>query len=347
MSVAEKVATGLTALGYPIAICLFSSQIPMFRQMMKHGSSEGYPLLPTLSTLATAVLWAAYCTLVTARTDLAVLNGIGALYCVIYFLVYLRYTTEAHRRLRVLAEFGGVLAFTLGLVGVLWVFNVAAKESILGTIVVVINVIMLGSPALSIGAAVKALDASRVPGAMAAASLISTINWGVFATLIGDPFILAPNIAGFFLSTAQLLALGYIRMQVRKGETGKAAAPVAGAAECHGAAALTAAAAPAVVVAVATEVAALKKSSGSLGAELASAAPMAAAAEPVTGEGEGEGEEVEVEAAEETEDPAAVLHVTAPRGHKHSAIPPVSSSASIDTVCTIASEVQELHAAQQ
>ena len=109
--------------------------------------------------------------------------------------------------------------------------------TICGVVAAAVNVVMFAAPTASIVTAVRELDYRRVPFAFTVVCLASGLVWSAFAILAGDAFLLTPNVIGTVLSSAQLVALGYIRWKVGAGgvpsiklggdaEGGKAAAVV-------------------------------------------------------------------------------------------------------------------------
>ncbi|KAG1702222.1 hypothetical protein DVH05_010012 [Phytophthora capsici] len=74
----------------------------------------------------------------------------------------------------------------------------------MGFITVTTTVVMYASPMATIVNVIRTKTASSMPFTMGVVVVFNSFCWGFYAALVGNAFILAPNIAGFTLGTIQL-----------------------------------------------------------------------------------------------------------------------------------------------
>lgn len=196
-------------LAYPIALFLFSAQIPICRQMRIERSSDQFTFLPTVLTSGTCFLWLSYGMYEGNWTVIAV-NLLGIAFQVAYAICFCYYASPRQRRNKLLT-IAALFVLLAALDVPMFALRPDSGRQVLGTITVIINVGMFASPIFAVRTALQSLDTSRVPVALTVASLASSLLWGAWALLVGDTFVFTPNVFGLVLCSAQLIAVAYIR----------------------------------------------------------------------------------------------------------------------------------------
>ncbi|GMF30823.1 unnamed protein product [Phytophthora lilii] len=79
-----------------------------------------------------------------------------------------------------------------------------AVGTTMGFITIATTVVMYASPMATIVRVIQTKTASSMPFTMGVVTVMNSFCWGFYAALVGNAFILAPNIAGFTLGTIQL-----------------------------------------------------------------------------------------------------------------------------------------------
>ncbi|EGZ08363.1 hypothetical protein PHYSODRAFT_355992 [Phytophthora sojae] len=74
----------------------------------------------------------------------------------------------------------------------------------MGFITIATTVVMYASPMATIVRVMQTKTASSMPFTMGIVVVMNSFCWGFYAALVGNAFILAPNIAGFTLGVIQL-----------------------------------------------------------------------------------------------------------------------------------------------
>jgi lipid-A-disaccharide synthase-like uncharacterized protein len=63
--------------------------------------------------------------------------------------------------------------------------------------------------------ATKSLDTSRVPRLLSIVQLVGSLTWITYGALVGDNFVVVPNLVGATFAAIQLLVLLYIHVRQR------------------------------------------------------------------------------------------------------------------------------------
>lgn len=94
-----------------------------------------------------------------------------------------------------------------------------AVGNTMGFITVATTIVMYASPMATIVNVVRTKTASSMPFTMGVVVVFNSFCWGFYAALVGNAFILAPNIAGFTLGVIQLsLTFIYPRSAPKDGQ---------------------------------------------------------------------------------------------------------------------------------
>lgn len=217
---AETVALGFSSFGTVLALILFAAQIPMFRQLIRAGSSEGFTVPPTLFLFGNCLLWSGCAIFVQHRMDLLAVNAIGVVFTIVYLAIFIRFTHDPVKKRKLFTISMSIFAFSVGVFVVLFLLPLGVPEEPAGMIAkscaVAFNICLFGGAINAVRDAVRTLDASKVPTLLTVVSLLCAANWGLFGLVIDDAFVAAPNGIGVLLSGGQLAALVYIRVQQKK-----------------------------------------------------------------------------------------------------------------------------------
>lgn len=220
----ESIALGFSSFGTVLSLILFAAQIPMFRQLVRSGSSEGFTIPPTLFLFGNCMLWSGCAIFVQHRMDLLAVNAIGVAFTLVYMTIFIRYTHDPSKKRRLFTITASIFVFSISVFVILFLLPLGIPEEPAGMIAkscaVAFNVCLFGGAINAVREAVRTLDASKVPTLLTIVSLLCAANWGLFGLVIDDAFVAAPNGIGVLLSGGQLAALGYIRIR-QKGSGGR------------------------------------------------------------------------------------------------------------------------------
>jgi hypothetical protein len=128
--------------------------------------------------------------------------GFSALYITL-FLVF----AAAPRRLeivRLLALFALVFGAAEAAIMLSTAAQPDARRSALAYVSIACNVVMYGSPIGAMRVALARMDPAQIPLLLTVAALACSASWMLYGLLIADYNIMAPNVAGAVLTTAQL-----------------------------------------------------------------------------------------------------------------------------------------------
>jgi hypothetical protein len=224
MADASTAVTVLAGLSYPVTFALFAGQVPTARAIARAGghAAEQYSVLPTLATLGNCLLWASYGAYVGSSNVLGV-NAGGAAFNVGYAAVFWTYSgVKARVRLATLLTL--LVVAVAAVDAAVFAVRPSSGAVVLASLSIAVNIAMFASPVGSVLAAVRSLDASRVPVAMNVAAAACSGLWTALGVLQGDFFIAGPNIAGLVMTALQLAALGYVVAARRAGASAIGAA---------------------------------------------------------------------------------------------------------------------------
>ena len=197
--------------------------------MWKERDSSKYSLAPSHTLYLTCLMWGGWAIYEQHRLDLVLLNGLGVLFAVGYGTIHWLLARSERQRVKTISVAAATTLFALLLYGICFMSDaqfVLPSRLIAGTATAVINIAVFAAPASATFRAVVALDASRVPTLFTWICLMGAVNWGLFAIMTDDMFMLVPNIIGGFLSVTQLVALAYIQI-CRQGSNASKEAKVA------------------------------------------------------------------------------------------------------------------------
>jgi solute carrier family 50 protein (sugar transporter) len=204
----------LGVFGNITAICLFTSPIPTFIDIVKKRSVGDYSGIPYVCTLLNCLLWVVYGLPVVEFQVLVVsINAAGVLIEITYLVLYLM---NANRKIKmkVLKILVPVLvAFVMMTVLVLELVHEHKKRKlIVGTLCAVFAVGMYISPLTVMKMVIRTRSVEYMPFLLSLFNFINGLVWTGYAFIGGvDIFIAIPNGLGALSGVAQLALYAFYR----------------------------------------------------------------------------------------------------------------------------------------
>jgi hypothetical protein len=219
------IAAGFSAAGAVANNLLYLSQGPLMLQMVREGSSDAYPVLPSLMLGSLMALWTGYTVWFLPTLPLFFGNAPGFVVPGVFLALLAAYSSAPARRARIacagVACFGGAwgLAAALFLTGL----PPARAADILGAVIVVLSVAFWVSPLPALRSAWIARDTSRVPLLLSLVQAGQAVLWLVAGIFLNDKFIWGCNVGNLFMALLQISLFAGITLRIRA--DGRAKAP--------------------------------------------------------------------------------------------------------------------------
>ncbi|POM59984.1 MtN3-like protein [Phytophthora palmivora] len=185
------------------------SLLPDFRRMHKNHSTGEMSVMPCLLLFTNCYAVMFYAIAIDNMLPLFATSTLGIVTGV--FFNYFFYRWAADKRSVVYAFIGSfVVCVVVTIYSVLAMtgFTGQSHSSIgttLGFITITTTVGLYVSPMATIARVLRTKKASSMPFTMGVVNVFNSFCWATYATLIGNMFILGPNIAGFILGCTQLI----------------------------------------------------------------------------------------------------------------------------------------------
>ncbi|KAL4145743.1 hypothetical protein PRNP1_011619 [Phytophthora ramorum] len=204
--IAVDVFRGLTI---TTTLLLRVSLLPDFRRMHKDHSTGEMSVMPCLLLFTNCYAVMFYAIAIDNIMPLFAVSILGIVTGV--FFNYFFYRWAADKRAVLIAFVGSFvvcLLVTMYSVLALTGHTGQSKSSIgttLGFITICTTLGLYVSPMATISRVLRTKTASSMPFTMGVVNVFNSFCWGTYGALIGNMFILGPNIAGFILGCAQLV----------------------------------------------------------------------------------------------------------------------------------------------
>lgn len=215
----------LTSIGAAFNNVWFLSQLPLMLQLVREGSSDKYPFLPSLSMMMLLSLWCGYTVWVIPTPQLYIANFPGMLIPFLNLIVFTVYASTWRRRLLIGCS-------TLVALGASWGFSAAVFLSLKGggsdasgAIIVVLSVFLWVSPLPSLYRAMVDADLSRVPALLSVAQIVQGSIWIAAGVTLNDRFIMGCNVGGVLSACLQLGVYFFIRWRIASAPPGAKKTP--------------------------------------------------------------------------------------------------------------------------
>ncbi|CAM6017772.1 unnamed protein product [Sphagnum balticum] len=206
MAVDLKFILGI--IGNITAICLFTSPIPTFWDIIKKKSVQDFSGIPYVCTLLNCALWVMYGSpLVEFQMLVVTINAAGCIIELSYLFIYLLFATKKIKMkvlkllLLVLVAYISVVVLVLELV-----HDKSRRKLIFGTLCVVVTVAMYASPLTVMSMVIRTRSVEFMPFLLSLFNFINGAVWFGYA-FVGqlDIFIAVPNGLGAFSGIVQLV----------------------------------------------------------------------------------------------------------------------------------------------
>jgi hypothetical protein len=232
MSARETAADVFSAIGAAGNVCLFLSQVPLMRRIIREGSSARYSWLPSLTLMTTLSLWSAYTWYALPQVQLFVANWTGMIIPAFYLVTFAVYAPTNAARVRIIGAGLLALAVTWGIGCGLFLGGASEPAKTLGGVTTASNITFFVSPLRQLYFAARELDIKRVPVLLSVVQVLQSTIWIIAGALLGDVFIVIVNSLGCGFALLQCSIVVYIVHARRRrglGDAGPAAGADAGA----------------------------------------------------------------------------------------------------------------------
>ncbi|KAK3122260.1 hypothetical protein QOZ80_8BG0667250 [Eleusine coracana subsp. coracana] len=191
--------------GNVISFLVFLAPVTTFVQVYRKKSTGGFSSVPYVVALFSSVLWIFYALVKTNSRPLLTINafgcGVEAAY-IIFYLVYApkkaRVRTIAYFLLLDVAAFGLIVFATLKLVGP------AHRVKFLGSVCLAFSMAVFVAPLSIIVKVVKTKSVEFMPIGLSFCLALSAVAWFCYGLFTKDPYVMYPNVGGFFFSCIQI-----------------------------------------------------------------------------------------------------------------------------------------------
>ncbi|CAL4999956.1 unnamed protein product [Urochloa decumbens] len=191
--------------GNIISFLVFLAPVTTFLQVYRKKSTGGFSSVPYVVALFSSVLWIFYALVKTNSRPLLTINAFGCGVEAAYIVFYLAYAPRK-AKLRTAAYFLvlDVAAFAL-IVGVtLFAVPKHFQVKFLGSVCLAFSMAVFVAPLSIIVKVVKTKSVEFLPISLSFCLTLSAVAWFCYGLFTKDPFVMYPNVGGFFFSCVQM-----------------------------------------------------------------------------------------------------------------------------------------------
>ncbi|KAL6661048.1 hypothetical protein ACP70R_000432 [Stipagrostis hirtigluma subsp. patula] len=191
--------------GNIISFMVFLAPVATFMQVYRKKSTGGFSSVPYVVALFSSVLWIFYAHVKTNSSLLLTINAFGCGVEAAYIAFYLAYAGR-RARLRTIAYFLllDVAAFALVAVVTLKVVAAPHRVKFLGSVCLAFSMAVFVAPLSIIVKVVKTKSVEFLPIGLSFCLTLSAVAWFCYGLFTKDPFVMYPNVGGFFFSCVQM-----------------------------------------------------------------------------------------------------------------------------------------------
>ncbi|KAG2580287.1 hypothetical protein PVAP13_6NG331200 [Panicum virgatum] len=191
--------------GNIISFMVFLAPVTTFLQVYRKKSTGGFSSVPYVVALFSSVLWIFYALVKTNSRPLLTINAFGCGVEAAYIVFYLVYAPR-RARLRTLAYFLllDVAAFALIVVVTLCGVPKHLRVKFLGSVCLAFSMAVFVAPLSIIVKVVKTKSVEYLPISLSFCLTLSAVAWFCYGLFTKDPFVMYPNVGGFFFSCVQM-----------------------------------------------------------------------------------------------------------------------------------------------
>ncbi|KAL5222519.1 hypothetical protein ABZP36_027232 [Zizania latifolia] len=205
LSMAHPAAALSGIAGNIISFLVFLAPVPTFLQVYRKKSTGGFSSVPYVVALFSSVLWIFYALVKTNSKPLLTINVFGCVVEMVYVVVYLVYAPRK-ARLRTLAYFFilDVAAFALIVVVTLYFITKPHQVKFLGSVCLAFAMAVFVAPLSIIFKVIKTKSVEFMPIGLSFFLTLSAVAWFCYGLFTKDPYVMYPNVGGFFFSCVQM-----------------------------------------------------------------------------------------------------------------------------------------------
>uniref|UniRef100_M8C2Z8 Bidirectional sugar transporter SWEET n=1 Tax=Aegilops tauschii TaxID=37682 RepID=M8C2Z8_AEGTA len=191
--------------GNIVSFFVFLAPMATFLQIYRKKTTGGFSSVPYVVALFSCSLLIFYALLKTDSPLLLTINSFGCCIETVYIVAYLVYAPP-RARLRTLAYFFvlDVAAFGLVLVVTMYAFAPAHRVKFLGSVCLAFSMAVFVAPLSIIVKVIKTKSVEFLPVGLSFCLVLSAVAWFCYGLFTKDPFVMYPNVGGFFFSCVQI-----------------------------------------------------------------------------------------------------------------------------------------------
>ncbi|GJN04107.1 hypothetical protein PR202_ga21625 [Eleusine coracana subsp. coracana] len=191
--------------GNIISFLVFLAPMTTFLQVYRKKSTGGFSSVPYVVALFSSVLWIFYALVKTNSRPLLTINAFGCGIEAAYIMFYLVYAPKK-ARVRTIAYFllMDVAAFALIVLTTLKLVGPAHRVKFLGSVCLAFSMAVFVAPLSIIVKVVKTKSVEFLPISLSACLTLSAVAWFCYGLFTKDPYVMYPNVGGFFFSCIQM-----------------------------------------------------------------------------------------------------------------------------------------------
>ncbi|KAM3189970.1 hypothetical protein ACQJBY_068299 [Aegilops geniculata] len=191
--------------GNIVSFFVFLAPMATFLQIYRKKTTGGFSSVPYVVALFSCSLLIFYALLKTKSPLLLTINSFGCCIETVYIIAYLVYAPP-RARLRTLAYFFvlDVAAFGLVLVVTMYAFAPAHRVKFLGSVCLAFSMAVFVAPLSIIVKVIKTKSVEFLPVGLSFCLVLSAVAWFCYGLFTKDPFVMYPNVGGFFFSCVQI-----------------------------------------------------------------------------------------------------------------------------------------------
>ncbi|XP_062195126.1 bidirectional sugar transporter SWEET11-like [Phragmites australis] len=205
LSMAHPAITLSGVAGNIISFLVFLAPVTTFLQVYRKKSTGGFSSVPYVVALFSSVLWIFYALVKTNSRPLLTINAFGCGVEAAYIAFYLVYAPR-RARVRTIAYFllMDVAAFALIVLVTLKVVAQPYRVKFLGSVCLAFSMAVFVAPLSIIFKVIKTKSVEFMPISLSFCLTLSAVAWFCYGLFTKDPYVMYPNVGGFFFSCIQM-----------------------------------------------------------------------------------------------------------------------------------------------
>lgn len=186
-------------------IGLFLTGISLVLKVRRQGDTKDVTMVPFLVTIANCAFWLKY-GLMTQDSTLITVNMTGMMVEVVYLIYYYSYTGLTTRR-PVTRQIGAFFT-CVGILFYVAVYQTASPVVAIGYVGSCTAMGVYGSPLATVAQVIRQRSSEFMSFPLSVAGLLVSVEWLIYGLLLGDNFLIWPNVVGVLLGMFQMALFG-------------------------------------------------------------------------------------------------------------------------------------------